>query len=579
MRVKSLRYFYFSRGPRITAGKTYRVASLDHLARISDFPGASNIQFRTDLLRDKMTEGVSDFGKNKFPSLFPPAMKKFRTALQILVPAAVFGVLELYFFLQAVNAPVNDNEQMYLPCSVLFGKFSLYQDFGYFQLPNLPVLLGTLYRLTGTSHYLFLGRLLVFLCANLAALLIGLFTRRLTRDYLASVLTPFLFLANASTFIASMQTANYIAPIPFAILGLYLFHAGISEDKPARGKIFWSGIFCALAIGFRLTFIFLLPPLYLIALFYPRSENFSSRLLKIILPLTIGSLLGFAPAFYYLLRDFHSFIYLNWTCYFNQDYYDLLGMRPRMPILAGIKYLTTYWDNEMLLELMLLFLALALAGVWLKPSKPVQKSNAVIMFLITLVLSIATLLVRPRVYPEYLSQPLPFALLCIAACHSRVAFLKKIYLDILLLVAALALALWNCPSRAEMKMLPRNYRQWAVTRVHDKAVSMREMIGGSGREIKVGTLYPLYALEGGMQIYNEFSTGPFLYIFESTVRHKSYGPATSPAGLNDLFDRYPPSALLVKPGDRFNAGFESYARSRRYQKLPDSFSGFVLYVR
>jgi len=507
-------------------------------------------------------------------------MKKIRTALQLLAPAAVFGVLGLYFFLQIINAPVNENEQMYVPCSALFWKYSLYRDFAYLQLPNLPLLLGTLYRLTGTGHYLLLGRLLVFLCAAFSAMLLGIFSRRLTRDYFASLLLPFLFLANASTVIASMQVANYIVPIPFAILGLYFFHTGVSADEPARGKIFWAGFFCALSIGFRLTFIFVLPPLYLMALFYPRSEKLSGRLLKLFLPLTWGTVLGFLPVIFYLLRDFHAFIYLNWTYYLHQDYYDLLGVGPRMSIPARLKYLLNYWDNEMLLELLLLFMALALVGALLKRRQPSpEKYNPVPMFLITMLLSITTLLAPPRVYPEYLSQPVPFALLLIAACHSRLGFIRKIYLDLLLLAAALVLAFWNFPSRAGMKMLPRNCRKWAVNRVHEQAVRMREAIGGSGGEIKLGTLYPLYALEGGMQIYNEFSTGPFLYIFESTVRNKSYGPATSPAGLNDLFDRYPPSALLVKPGDRFNAGFESYARSRRYQKLPDIFSGFVLYVR
>ena len=65
--AKRLRYFYFSRGPRIISGKSYRVASLDYLVRINDFPGAKNIQFRNDLLRDKMIERVkADRGFRRF---------------------------------------------------------------------------------------------------------------------------------------------------------------------------------------------------------------------------------------------------------------------------------------------------------------------------------------------------------------------------------------------------------------------------------------------------------------------------------------------------------------------------------
>jgi len=67
LRVKSLRGFYFSRGPRITAGKNYKVASIDYLLRIHDFPGAKNEIFHDALLRDKMIgrmerdRGVSGF--------------------------------------------------------------------------------------------------------------------------------------------------------------------------------------------------------------------------------------------------------------------------------------------------------------------------------------------------------------------------------------------------------------------------------------------------------------------------------------------------------------------------------------
>lgn len=366
-------------------------------------------------------------------------MKPVRTALKIFFPAAIFGPLDFYFFLQVVNAPVNYNEQVYIPCSVLFEKFSLYQDFGYLQLPNLAMLLGTIYRLTGTSHYLLAGRLLVFVAANLGALLVGLFTNRLTRDYFASVLTAFLLLANSSTLIASVQTANYIVPVPFAVLGLYFFHAGVSGEKISRAKIFWSGVFCALAVGFRLTFIFLLPPLFLIAMCYPRNEKFSDRIGKIFLPLTIGSLLGFAPSIFYLLRDFRPFIYLNWTYYLRQDYYDLLGVGPRMRIAARLKYLFIYWDNEIILDLAVGFLALALAGAAVKRKKPEpQKYNSLLMFVLVLLLSVATLISPPRMYPEYVSQPLPFALLLIAACHARVSFIRKRYLDILLLAAAAA---------------------------------------------------------------------------------------------------------------------------------------------
>ena len=67
LRVKSMPGFYFSRGTRVTGGKIYKVASIDYLLRIHDFPGARSQKFYDALLRDKMIariekdRGVSGF--------------------------------------------------------------------------------------------------------------------------------------------------------------------------------------------------------------------------------------------------------------------------------------------------------------------------------------------------------------------------------------------------------------------------------------------------------------------------------------------------------------------------------------
>jgi len=67
MRIKGLGYFYFSRGPKILAGRTYKVASIDFLLRINDFPGARNQKFFDALLRDKMIEQIEqDHGITRF---------------------------------------------------------------------------------------------------------------------------------------------------------------------------------------------------------------------------------------------------------------------------------------------------------------------------------------------------------------------------------------------------------------------------------------------------------------------------------------------------------------------------------
>ena len=67
IKVKGMHYFYFSRGPKIVAGNKYKVGSIDYLVRINDFPGAQNVNFSPDLLRDKiMTRIEKDGGVRRF---------------------------------------------------------------------------------------------------------------------------------------------------------------------------------------------------------------------------------------------------------------------------------------------------------------------------------------------------------------------------------------------------------------------------------------------------------------------------------------------------------------------------------
>ena len=67
LRSKRLGYFYFSRGPKITAGRTYRVSSIDYLVKIADFPGARNVQIFDSPLRQVMIERIEkDRGLSRF---------------------------------------------------------------------------------------------------------------------------------------------------------------------------------------------------------------------------------------------------------------------------------------------------------------------------------------------------------------------------------------------------------------------------------------------------------------------------------------------------------------------------------
>ncbi len=89
---------------------------------------------------------------------------------------------------------------------------------------------------------------------------------------------------------------------------------------------------------------------------------------------------------------------------------------------------------------------------------------------------------------------------------------------------------------------------WVPIRVH----RISEDIAAKTKEPKlILTLAPLYAIEGGSDIYTEFSAGPFVYrvadymsVWNLDITH-TIGPRT----LKRLLEKSPPSAVLlgVKP--------------------------------
>ncbi len=71
LRIKSMRWFYFSAGPKISPGKIYRVASIDYLLKVKDYPAAKNPQIFDTLLRDKIIGQVEKDRGFKSPREFP----------------------------------------------------------------------------------------------------------------------------------------------------------------------------------------------------------------------------------------------------------------------------------------------------------------------------------------------------------------------------------------------------------------------------------------------------------------------------------------------------------------------------
>jgi hypothetical protein len=88
---------------------------------------------------------------------------------------------------------------------------------------------------------------------------------------------------------------------------------------------------------------------------------------------------------------------------------------------------------------------------------------------------------------------------------------------------------------------------WFASQVERGAANIRRIL--EAREIsgRVATLQPLWAIEAGLPVYEEFSTGPFMFSIGDRLsdRQRQLAIVTSPRYLEERFGKEPPAAILT----------------------------------
>ena len=113
--------------------------------------------------------------------------------------------------------------------------------------------------------------------------------------------------------------------------------------------------------------------------------------------------------------------------------------------------------------------------------------------------------------------------------------------------------------------------KWSGLHVHDVAAKIRNalIINHIGPGGKVATLSPLYAIEANLPIYNELSTGPFLYRVGDllTIEQRRHFVGSSPNSIGDLFAGDPPSAIVIGNDGQLDKPLVEYARNNNYREI------------
>jgi hypothetical protein len=511
-------------------------------------------------------------------------LQMMKKKIKFIITVIVFIAFFFAMFSYIVNGPVDRNEHMYISAGVLIQDNALYKDFAYLQMPYLPFIYGLLYKLTGTTHYLLWSRLLGFVFAILSALLIYFTAYRLSRSWSISVITFVFFVTNDIIMRVMAEASNYIAPIALSLVCLYLFVVSVSEKRVKSLGVFFSGMFLSFAIGVKLYYAVLFLPFLMISLLYPVSLRFRKRIIKNSLPLLIGMVVGLLPAFYYMINSLDIFVFNNFGYHtINTTWRELTG-HPYLSLVSRVDFAWIALQSSSSVAIIgVLFLLFVICNQrqCLRTSLEIFLTKENSLLVVSLVITTATMFTLKPIFIQYFALPLPFLIILISSWYRKISVRDKYWVRTRLTCLALVCIVFTGKDLFKDIAQLHHDDKWGAISVHTTAEQIRNDIGLLREGEKVATLSPLYVLEAGLPIYNELSTGVFLYRVGDFIpddKKKLY-VATSPGSLLSLFESDPPKAIFVGFERNLDDAFIQYAQANHYTRIQTDYDEGILYVR
>lgn len=371
-----------------------------------------------------------------------------------------------------------------------------------------------------------------------------------------------------------MLVSNNLLPVPFVLLGLYFFLSGVDRPVPDWRLCLLSGLFLALGIGFKVNYVFVLPPFAVASLLVPRQRPFAVRLRSTVLPMLAGGVIGGAPALYYLLLtpgELLSHI-VRWHQTAHRVFWGGSDEPKVFSLAEKIQLAETVWFSG---AMMLSLVAVAAFGLMSATGNSHHAGTrlrerlgwpVILTFGLVVMGAVVSFIPTPS-FPQYFVPPMAFLIVLAALLYARLDMDKREAARPLLM-ALMVLALVTGASRlaADAGKILRPSK-WTGISVHRLAADMAIEIRSAGGNGKVATLSPVYPLEAGLKIYPEFAAGPFMYRTADLIKpaDRKYFRLVSETGLPAFLDADPPAAILVGLEGVQDNGLRSYAMTRGYR--------------
>jgi hypothetical protein len=460
--------------------------------------------------------------------------------------------LSLAILANSMTKPLGRDEQMYCTGGAMMAEGKMiYRDFSYpSQMPYHPLLYAVLFKTLNTTHYLLTGRIVSTFC-DVAVLvcIVGIY-RRIFKDFptagaILSLAAAVLYVFNPLVDYANGYAWNHDVVILCVVLSFWLFISTDFQRKSRYWKIAAVGGLLTFATWMRVTGV-LVELLFLVMLLVQPAQSARQRV-KTILPFLIAAagvsvwpvwVIAQAPRAFFLNIVRIPALYGEWL--------KRIGMVHNKFNLTLNSITTPGY-----LVLIAVAVYLCIIVMHLRQRLKITDGKNLLLAALLPVTFFIIAFIPPTMWEQYLAMPVPFLVIGIAypllylrELANKDGQNKHFKIAAVLVALCVVVAVVSQPivlSRTLMLAAPES---WTPIQLH----KISEDIAERTREPKLAlTLAPLFALEGGCEIYTELSAGSIIYRIADLMSpdDRAITHTVGPETLRTLLEESPPSAVIV----------------------------------
>jgi len=497
-----------------------------------------------------------------------------RRLIAPIISWCFLATVSLLLLPNALNRDYNHDEETYIFSAVLAGDFLLYSDFMYLQPPVYPMIQSLLFTPFDQGYFI-LARVTSWLFAIGSTFLLFRLSQAITGNLAAATALAAMFAFSTLVLAAAGSARNDIMPVFFTLLGFWWYwHGEERRTKFPRSACFLAGVCFALAVGVKALYAFVPVVVVMRHLAYWAIQR-NSRLAADLGALILGGVVGSIPLTYFAVVSWDQFVFNVFT--FHMIWQELTSGQPApySKAFAALSFL----NRDVIIANSILATGLAILGCKLEGYRALG-SKWVVLFASLVVVGLPFCMLPDPLHPQYLVPLVPLLLLLSAALYAMVPKTEKTSAHMLLA----AVAIVGTASGVLLALDEAVETVWGrplVERIHKVGEGIRAKVELAGLDGKVATLSPIHAIDSGLRVYKEFSTGPFFFRMADNLEEDEIERfrGVSPGTLERFLDHDPPAAVLTGLEPMWDRSLEEYAKRRGYRKADGDFDGLALYLK